>query len=102
MSLVLSKEYGVWKTFFIAGFSAQKGIILPSKTSPEIIEAWRNAAAKVISKEGFKQESEAVLGQYPQLVHQDAMKVLNAALSISDEDKDWVRNFLTEKYNARF
>lgn len=95
-------EYNVWKTFFVAGFAAQKGLFLPKGTPDDVIAEWRNAAQRVIDQDNFKEESELVLGQYPQLVNEDAVNTLSSALTISETDKQWVRNYLTENYNARF
>lgn len=95
-------EYNVWKTFFIAGFAAQKGLFLPKGTPDDVIESWRSAAQRVIDQDNFKEESELVLGQYPQLIHEDAVKTLSSALTISESDKEWVRQYLNDNYNTRF
>ncbi|MFT2111426.1 Bug family tripartite tricarboxylate transporter substrate binding protein [Marinomonas sp. 2405UD68-3] len=93
--------FKVWKSFFAAGFAAQKGIFLPKGTDPEIIEAWRNAAETVTQSAEFKAQAPTVLGEYPQLVHGDAQAAFKAALDISEEDKAWVVNWLFEKYKVK-
>ncbi|KAA1155592.1 tricarboxylate transporter [Pseudoalteromonas sp. FUC4] len=95
-------EYNVWKTFFIAGFAAQKGLFLPQGTPDDVIESWRSAAQRVIDQDNFKEESELVLGEYPQLIHEDAVNTLSSALTISETDKEWVRQYLNDNYNTRF
>ncbi|KZM45926.1 tricarboxylate transporter [Marinomonas sp. SBI22] len=95
-------DFKVWKAFFVAGFAAQKGIFLPKGTSEEVIETWQNAIAKTVESDEFKSRSEKVLGLYPQAIYGDATSAFNTALSISDADKEWVRSWLTEKYNVRF
>lgn len=95
-------EYNVWKTFFIAGFAAQKGLFLPQGTPDDVIASWRSAAQRVIDQDNFKEESELVLGEYPQLIHEDAVNTLSSALTISDTDKEWVRQYLNDNYNTRF
>lgn len=94
--------FEVWKSFFVAGFAAQKGIFLPSDTPEEIKQVWRDAVAKTVSSEEFKAKSEKVLGKYPQAVGSDAETAFFTALGISTEDRDWVRNWLTESYGVRF
>lgn len=95
-------EYNVWKTFFIAGFAAQKGLFLPQGTPDDVIASWRSAAQRVIDQDNFKEESELVLGEYPQLIHEDAVNTLSSVLTISDTDKEWVRQYLNDNYNTRF
>lgn len=94
--------FNAWKSFFVAGFAAQKGIFLPKGTSQEVIDAWRDAAAKTVSSDTFQSRKEKVLGKYPQAVMGDAVKTFEIALNLSDTDKQWVRSWLTEKYNVRF
>lgn len=91
-----------WKAFFTAGFPSQKMIFLPKGTPDDVVAAWRAAAAKAVSAEGFAEASEKVLGTYPQATGEDAAKKLSAAVNVSDEAKSWVRNWLTEKYNVKF
>ncbi|CZF79187.1 Tripartite tricarboxylate transporter family receptor [Grimontia celer] len=95
-------EFNVWKSFFVAGFAAQKGIFLPKGTSQDVIDAWTAAVAETVASEEFKSRSPQILGMYPQAVGENAVKAFNAALDISDADREWVRNWLTTKYNVSF
>lgn len=94
--------FNVWKSFFVAGFAAQKGIFLPEGTDPAIIQAWSEAVAKTVESDEFKERSPKVLGLYPQAVRGDAIKAFDAALALSDADRNWIQSWLTEKYNVRF
>ncbi|RDE19846.1 tricarboxylate transporter [Motiliproteus coralliicola] len=94
--------FNVWKSFFVAGFAAQKGIFLPKGTDQDVIETWRKAAAETVASDEFGARSEKVLGKYPQAVMGDAVKAFEVALNISDADRQWVRDWLTKKYNVRF
>lgn len=95
-------DFKVWKAFFVAGFAAQKGIFLPKGTSQEVIDTWRDAVEKTVNADDFKSSSQKVLGLYPQATQADASKAFEAALSISEEDREWVRNWLTSRYNVKF
>lgn len=92
--------FKVWKSFFVAGFAAQKGIFLPKGTSQEVIDAWGDAVEKTIRSEAFKSRSEEVLGNYPQAVKGNAVKAFQAALDMSEADREWVRNWLSTRYNV--
>ncbi len=94
------EAFRVWKSFFAAGFAAQKGIFLPKGTPFEVIEEWRNAAANIVSAKGFPERSELVLGNYKQLTGDEAEVAFDIALSMTEEDKNWVRHWLNEKYQA--
>ncbi len=92
--------FDAWKSFYIAGFAAQKGIYLPKGTPAEVIQVWRDAAARVIAAEGFAEKSELVLGTYPQSVGKDAQKLVRNAIEIEPSAKRWVTNWLAKKYNV--
>ncbi|SEQ30346.1 Tripartite-type tricarboxylate transporter, receptor component TctC [Amphritea atlantica] len=93
--------FKVWKAFFAAGFAAQKGIFLPKGTPQDVIDAWGDAVEKTVKADDFKSRSELVLGDYPQAVKGKAVKAFKAALDISDADREWVRNWLTSRYNVQ-
>ena len=94
--------FKVWKAFFVAGFAAQKGIFLPQGTPQDVIDAWGDAIEKTVQSDDFKSRAEEVLGSYPQAVKGKAVKAFQVALDISDADREWVRNWLTTRYNVRF
>lgn len=94
-------EFKVWKSFFVAGFAAQKGIFLPNGTPDDVVEAWRDAVAKTVATNEFKDRSPTVLGKYPQAVHGEAVKAFESALAMSEADRQWVRTWLADKYNVR-
>ena len=93
--------FDAWKSFYIAGFAAQKGIFLPKGTSEDVIAAWRDAANKVISSEGFTEKSQKVLGVYPQAVGKDAERLFRNAIELEPSAKRWVTNWLSQKYNVK-
>ncbi|MCW8885171.1 MAG: tripartite tricarboxylate transporter substrate-binding protein [Motiliproteus sp.] len=92
--------FDAWKSFYIAGFAAQKGIYLPKGTPDEVVEAWRAAAQKVVESDEFNNKSEKVLGTYPQAVGEDAERLVRNAIEIEPSAKRWVTNWLAKKYNV--
>ena len=89
-----------WKAFFVAGFGVQKAMWLPEKTSSEIVEAYRAAAAKIIADPEFKKVIVKSLGGYPQLVGKEAREAFNDVLSVPPESKKWVLKWLKERYDV--
>jgi len=94
--------FSAWKTFYAAGFSAQKMIFLPKGVSADVLETYENAVKKVLDNENFKKSRIKNLGVYEQTVGIKAKKLKELATTVSDEDKQWVKDWLTKKYNVQF
>ena len=93
--------FDAWKAFFTAGFAAQKMIFLPKGTPEDIVAAWRDAAAKTVAASDFKEKSELVLGIYPQATGDAAVTRMKLAVDVAPEAKQFVKDWLTEKYNVK-
>ena len=93
--------FDAWKAFFTAGFAAQKMIFLPKGTPEDIVAAWRDAAAKTVAAPDFKEKSELVLGIYPQATGEAAVTRMKLAVDVAPEAKQFVKDWLTEKYNVK-
>ncbi len=89
-----------WKTFFAAGYPAQKMIFLKKGTPKHIIAAWRTAAAKAISLPGFAAAREKALGKYPQSVGKKAQVLKKIATTVDAKSKAWVLGWLKRRFNA--
>lgn len=96
------EAFDAWKTFFAAGFPAQKMVFLPQGASADIVDAYREAFASIIVREDFQQASRKRLGVYAQAVHGDAEKLKKIATSVNAQSREWVRNWLTQRYNTQF
>ena len=84
----------------VAGFGVQKAMWLPQKTKPEIITAYREAAAKIVADPEFKGVVEKSLGGYPQMAGEKARKAFDQVLKVSKEDKTWVIKWIKDKYGV--
>lgn len=103
--MVLGKKpsgpaWRAWKAFFAAGFGVQKAMWLPAKTSPEIVEAYRAAATKIIVDPEFKKVIKKSLGGYSQLVGKEARQAFNEVLSVPPESKKWLLKWLKDRYDV--
>lgn len=96
------EAFKAWKTFFTAGFPAQKMAFLPKGTSADILETYTNAINKVITQKDFKEIKEKNLGLYEQVTGQRAKKLKELGTSVDKADKKWIKNWLKKKYNIRF
>lgn len=94
--------FDAWKTFFAAGFPAQKMIFLPKGTPREIALAYDEAFAKIVSAPGFAAQSRSRLGAYPQATGAAAAELKKIATSVDGESRRLIRGWLSDKYGVKF
>lgn len=92
--------WDAWKTFFAAGYPAQKMIVIKKGTPKEIIALWEKGAAATVNEPGFREAAAKVLGDYPQAVGAKAEKLKQIATRVSPESKEWVLDWLKRDFNA--
>ncbi|WP_417500204.1 Bug family tripartite tricarboxylate transporter substrate binding protein [Methylophaga sp.] len=95
-----SQGFNVWKSFFVAGFVAQKVFLLPKSTPEDIKLAWRDAMNKLVEVPDFKTRADEVLGNYKQLTGVEADQAMDSILSLDEESKKWIAKWLKDKYNT--
>ncbi len=93
--------FDAWKAFFTSGFAAQKMVFLPKDTPDDVVQAWRDAAAAAVASEEFQAKKQEVLGDYKQAVGEAAQKMKQLATEVAPEAKEWMANWLKERYNVR-
>lgn len=95
-------EWDAWKAFFVAGFAAQKMIVIPKDTPKEIIDTWHQAAAKVIKAPEFNAAAEKTLGDVDQGIGARAETLYKLATTVDPKSRAWVRDWLTKKFAVKF
>jgi tripartite-type tricarboxylate transporter receptor subunit TctC len=93
--------WNAWKAFFIAGFGVQKAMWLPGKTPDDIVQAYRDAATKILADPEFQQVVEKSLGGYKQMAGETARKAFDQVLEVPAADKKWLINWLEKKYEVK-
>ncbi len=94
------EKWDAWKAFFIAGFPAQKMVFLPNGASDAAIATFTDAFEAIKARPDFVEISENRLGKYPQMTGPSAQKALESGTSVSPEAKEFVVNWLQEKYGV--
>ena len=94
------QAWNAWKAFFVAGFGVQKAMWLPEKTKSDVVNTYREAAAKVIADAEFQTVVAKSLGGYQQLTGEAARKAFDQVLSVSKEDKAWVLQWIKDEYGV--
>lgn len=95
-------EWEAFKAFLIAGFPAQKLMMLPKGTSAEIVEAYRAAVRKMKEDPEYQAAKVEALGGYEQVTDKAAEALFAEGTTIDPKARDWVRALLEKDYNARF
>lgn len=94
-------ERDVWMTLFNIRVMASKMLVLPEGTPDEILEAYSEAAERVMeAPELDTPEALSVLGNYPQSTGEASQVVLRNAAEMTDEQRAWLRDWLREKYDV--
>ena len=88
------EAWEAWKAFMIAGFPAQKMIVLPRGTPQEVIDAYKAAFEAIIARPDFRAISEQTLGIYPQMTGKAAANAFALATTIDEKSKAYVRTWL--------
>lgn len=95
-------EWEAFKAFLIAGFPAQKLLVLPKGTSPEIVETYREAVRKMIKDPAYQAGKDVALGGYEQVTDKAGEALYREGTTIAPHARDWVRYHLTKNYNVAF
>ena len=94
------EAWDAWKAFFIAGFPAQKMVFLPAGAPQEAIDTYSAAFDAIQERDDFAEISLNQLGVYPQLTGSAAQGALESATVVPQEAKDYVINWLSERYGV--
>ena len=94
------KAWDAWKAFFIAGFSAQKMVVIKKNTDQEIIDEFSKAFATIIDQENFIEMSKKSLGVYDQATGLKAIKFKQISTQIDPSAIQWIKDWLKLSYDV--
>jgi tripartite-type tricarboxylate transporter receptor subunit TctC len=95
-------EWDVLKAFVVAGFPAQKLLVLPKGTPDDILETYRAAIRAMQKDDEYKAGIEKSLGGYEQVTDKAAEALYKTGTTVSPAARDWVRELLTKDYAVKF
>ncbi len=98
----LGIELDAYRAFLIAGFPAQKLLLLPKGTLDDIVEAYREAVRKMRKDPDYLAKRDEIIGEYEQVTDAAGEKLFKDATTISPEARAWVREFLGTTYKVPF
>jgi len=95
-------EWDAMRAFLIAGFPAQKLLLLPKGTPDDIVEAYRVGVRGMIKDPEYLAKRDQTIGEYEQVTDAPGEKLFQSGITISPEARNWVRDFLTKSYQVGF
>lgn len=90
--------WDVWTAFNTVGFAAQKLLVVPVSTPEIIIQTYHTAIQSMFNDPEYIAQKDAVLGSYTQVTGQAATKLYEQSTQIPKEQREWVLNWLRNKY----
>ena len=94
--------YDAWKAFFVAGFPAQKFMVVPAGTPEEIVKEYEAGFKKIFADPEYLAKKDKIIGTYAQVAGKAAEARFKAATAVPPTAKKWVRDWLIKKYNVVF
>lgn len=94
-------DYETYRMFALAGFAAQKLVVIPGDTPAPIREAWARAWEAVLADPEYIARAPEVLGLYTQLVGEPAEILARRATRIDPDIRRRVHQMLARDYSVR-
>ena len=95
-------EWEALEAFVLAGFPAQKLMLLQKGTSDEIVEAYREAVRKMRKDPEYLAKRDEIIGEYEQVTDAPGEALYQRATSITPAAREWVRDYLVTNYKVEF
>jgi hypothetical protein len=95
-------EWEALEALILAGLASQKLMLLQKGTSDEIVEAYREAVRKMRQDPDYIARRDQAIGEYEVVTDGPGEVLYKRATTISPEAREWVRNYLTTKYEVDF
>jgi hypothetical protein len=91
--------FTAWKTLFVAGFAAQKFVVVPKATPAGIQETFRAAFRATLADAEYKDKRGPIIGDYDEVTDEACARAYAAATTIDAETRTWVRDWLKRRFN---
>jgi hypothetical protein len=92
-------KWDTWFAFMSAGFGGMKLLLTPIETPDEIVAIYQQAILDMKNDERYKKEKPIALGLYEQSVGGQAKKIFTLSTSLKAEEKEYMKNWLRQKYD---
>lgn len=92
-------KWDTWFAFMSAGFGGMKLLLTPKETPDEIVTEFHKGIQAMQADEDYKKNKFKALGAYKQLTGKGADKIFTLATEVDKKEKDYMKNWLREKFN---
>jgi tripartite-type tricarboxylate transporter receptor subunit TctC len=80
--------------------SMSKSLLLPANTPKDVVEAWREAARKMLKDPEYVAKAADEAGPYPQIVGDAAVPIIKESVAISPAAKEWIAKYVKTRYDV--
>jgi tripartite-type tricarboxylate transporter receptor subunit TctC len=94
-------EWQAFKAFVNLGVAASKGFALPKGTPDDIRDTYVDALKKITQDPDFIKAGADVVGDYPQLLGNDADYAIKEAVDLPPDVNAWLLNYLQTKFGFK-
>ncbi|MCA3358214.1 MAG: tricarboxylate transporter [Roseomonas sp.] len=93
--------WDAYRTLFVAGFAAQKFVVVPKETPRAVQDLYRTAFTRIFADPEYKEKRGTVIGEYDEVVGEAAEKAYAAGTVISEATREWIKEWLLRRFNHR-
>lgn len=91
---------GAWEAVFNIGVMASKSIALPPSATAEVKEGYLKAIKSMLADPKFEKAKAKRIGPYPVAVGAPADAVIDRAINMSPDARNWLKEFLKKNYDV--
>jgi tripartite-type tricarboxylate transporter receptor subunit TctC len=93
-------QFEAWYSLYQMSVTMSKSWNLPDGTPKDIVEAYRDAARKMMNDPDFKAKRAKIFGPYEQTIGDGAIPIRNAATTLSPTAKQWLAKYVKARYGV--
>jgi tripartite-type tricarboxylate transporter receptor subunit TctC len=90
-----------YRTLFVAGFAAQKFVLVPKDTPRPVQDTYRAAFRKIFADPEYLEKRGTVIGEYNEVTDAAAERAYAAGTTMSDATRDWTLDWLLRRFNHK-
>jgi tripartite-type tricarboxylate transporter receptor subunit TctC len=92
--------FEAWKSMMGVSVSMSKSLLLPANAPKDVVEAWREAARKMLEDPEYLAKAKEEAGPYPQIVGDAAVPIIKESVTISPAAKQWIAKYVKDRYDV--
>jgi tripartite-type tricarboxylate transporter receptor subunit TctC len=90
--------WDTWFAFMSAGFGGMKLLLTPKETPQDIVDLYVQGIVDMKTDPAYQKSKIIALGYYEQVTGKAADKIFDLATNVDSKEKEYMKNWLREKY----